>query len=193
MRIFAAIALIAALTASAASAQTATAVFAGGCFWCMEPPFDKTEGVISTTSGYAGGETANPTYEEVSAGGSGHIEVIRIEYDPSKVSYEKLLDIYWRNVDPFDARGQFCDKGSQYRSAIFFGNNAEKALAEASKKKVAEKFRKTVETLIMPASKFYPAEDYHQDYYKKNPVRYKLYRSGCGRDARLKAVWGKAG
>jgi peptide-methionine (S)-S-oxide reductase len=159
----------------------------------MEPPFDKTEGVISTTSGYAGGETANPTYEEVSAGGSGHIEVIRIEYDPSKVSYEKLLDIYWRNVDPFDARGQFCDKGSQYRSAIFFGNNAEKALAEASKKKVAEKFRKTVETLIMPASKFYPAEDYHQDYYKKNPVRYKLYRSGCGRDARLKAVWGKAG
>jgi peptide-methionine (S)-S-oxide reductase len=193
MRIFAAIALIAALTASAASAQTATAVFAGGCFWCMEPPFDKTEGVISTTSGYAGGETANPTYEEVSAGGSGHIEVIRIEYDPSKVSYEKLLDIYWRNVDPFDARGQFCDQGSQYRSAIFFGNNAEKALAEASKKKVAEKFRKTVETLIMPASKFYPAEDYHQDYYKKNPVRYKLYRSGCGRDARLKAVWGKAG
>jgi peptide-methionine (S)-S-oxide reductase len=193
MRIFAAIALIAALTAGAASAQTATAIFAGGCFWCMEPPFDKTEGVISTTSGYAGGETANPTYEEVSAGGSGHIEVIRIEYDPSKVSYEKLLDIYWRNVDPFDARGQFCDKGSQYRSAIFFGNNAEKALAEASKKKVAEKFRKTVETLIMPASKFYPAEDYHQDYYKKNPVRYKLYRSGCGRDARLKAVWGKAG
>ncbi|NJM34080.1 MAG: peptide-methionine (S)-S-oxide reductase MsrA [Rhodomicrobium sp.] len=193
MRILAALAIIAALTAGAASAQTATAIFAGGCFWCMEPPFDKTDGVISTTSGYAGGEKTDPTYEEVSAGGTGHIETVKIEYDPAKVSYEKLLDIYWRNVDPFDASGQFCDKGQHYRSAIFYGNETEKALAEASKKRVAEKFGKAVETLILPASKFYPAEDYHQDYYQKNPLHYKFYRYGCGRDARLEAVWGKSG
>ncbi len=179
--------------ANAQSSEKASAVFAGGCFWCMEPPFDKTPGVLSTTSGYSGGKKVNPTYEEVSAGSTGHFESEKIEYDPSKVSYEQLLDVFWHNVDPFDAKGQFCDKGTQYRSAIFYGNEKEKQLAEASKKKVADKFHKEVATLILPAKEFYPAEDYHQDYYEKNPIRYKFYRYGCGRDARLEEVWGKKG
>jgi peptide-methionine (S)-S-oxide reductase len=177
--------------AAAQSAPTATAIFAGGCFWCMEPPFDKTEGVLSTTSGYTGGTKVNPTYEEVSAGSTGHMESVKVEYDPTKVGYEKLLDVFWHNVDPLDADGQFCDKGSQYRSAIFFGNEKEKELAEASKKQVAAKLGKEVATSILPASEFYPAEEYHQNYYLKNPLKYKFYRYGCGRDARLAAVWGE--
>lgn len=194
MRLITTIAVFMALIAGSAAAQTqqtATAVFAGGCFWCMEPPFDKTEGVISTTSGYTGGQKANPTYEEVSSGTTGHFESVKVEYDPSKVTYEKLLEVYWPNVDPFDSSGQFCDKGDQYRSAIFYGNEKEKELAEASKKQMAAKPGKPIETLILPASQFYPAEDYHQDYYKKNPLKYKFYRYGCGRDTRLEAVWGK--
>lgn len=177
--------------ANAQTAPTASAIFAGGCFWCMEPPFDKTEGVVATTSGYTGGQKENPTYEEVSSSSTGHYEAIRVDYDPSKVSYDKLLDIFWRNVDPFDDRGQFCDKGPQYRAAIFYASNQEKTLAEASKKKVAEMLGKDVVTEILPAAKFYPAEDYHQDYYTKNPVRYRFYRYSCGRDARLDAVWVK--
>lgn len=149
---------------SAQSQQTASAILAGGCFWCMEPPYDKTEGVISTTSGYSGGEQKDPTYEQVSSGRTGHFEVVKVEYDPSKVSYQQLLDIFWPNVDPFDAKGQFCDKGPQYRSAIFYGNEEEKTLAEASKKAAAEKLGKQVETLILPATTFYAAEDYHQNY-----------------------------
>lgn len=183
---------IAAATTSAAAQtpQTASVVLAGGCFWCMEPPFDKTDGVLSTISGYSGGKQAKPTYEQVSAGSTGHVEVVKVEYDPAKVSYEKLLDIFWRNIDPVDADGQFCDKGSQYRSAIFYGNEKEKELAEASKQQVAAKLGQAVATDLLPAAEFYPAEDYHQDYYTKNPLKYKFYRYGCGRDARLEAVWG---
>ncbi len=172
--------------------ESAIAVFAGGCFWCMEPPFDKLDGVLSTTSGYAGGHTKNPTYREVSAGRSGHLEVLRVEYDPSRVSYSELLDVFWRNIDPLDARGQFCDKGEQYTSAIFFGNDEERAAAEASKSAVeaSGKLDGAVQTRILPAVRFYAAEEYHQDYYKKNPVRYKIYRWNCGRDSRLKRLWG---
>jgi peptide-methionine (S)-S-oxide reductase len=183
--------LAAPLAGYAQTAPTASAIFAGGCFWCMEPPFDKTEGVVATTSGYTGGQKENPTYEEVSSSSTGHYEAIKVDYDPSKVSYEKLLDVFWRNIDPFDARGQFCDKGPQYRAAIFYAGDQEKTLAEASKKKVAEMLGKDVVTEILPASTFYPAEDYHQDYYTNNPVRYRFYRYSCGRDARLDAVWVK--
>lgn len=178
------------MPAAAQTPPTASVILAGGCFWCMEPPYDKTDGVISTISGYSGGKGANPTYEQVSAGSTGHLEVVKIEYDPAKVSYEKLLEIFWVNIDPLDADGQFCDKGSQYRSAIFFGNEKEKELAEASKKQIADKLGQEVMTDILPAADFYPAEDYHQDYYMKNPLKYKFYRYGCGRDARLEAVWG---
>ena len=173
-----------------AYAETDTAIFAGGCFWCMEHPFDEVEGVISTTSGYTGGTKENPTYREVSSGTTGHYESEQVEYDPDKVSYEKLLDVYWKNIDPFDARGQFCDKGPQYRSAIFTKNEKEKELATKSKQALPEKLngKATVVTEILPAKKFYPAEDYHQDYYLKNPIRYKYYRYGCGRDKRLEEV-----
>jgi peptide-methionine (S)-S-oxide reductase len=177
--------------AAPASGTTRTVVFAGGCFWCMEKPFDGIEGVKSTISGYAGGRTKNPTYEEVSSGATGHIEVVQITYDPAKVSYAKLLDVFWRNVDPFDSRGQFCDKGSQYLSAIFVADSAERQAAEASKQAFEKRFGKPIVTSIQPAATFYAAEDYHQDYYKKNPVRYRYYRGGCGRDNRLEAVWGK--
>ncbi len=173
------------------SQEKASAIFAGGCFWCMEPPFDKLDGVLSTTSGYSGGEKKNPTYHEVSSGTTGHYESMKVEYDPSKVSYKKLLEVFWHNIDPFDPKGQFCDKGPQYRAVIFYGNEEEKKLAEASKKEVAEKLGKEVVTQILPATEFYPAEDYHQNYYKNNPIRYTLYRYGCGRDARLEEVWGK--
>ena len=166
------------------------ATFAGGCFWCMEPPYDKLEGVYSTTSGYTGGHKENPTYEEVSAGGTGHAEAIELLYDPEKISYEKLLEVFWVNIDPTVKDRQFCDPGNQYRTAIFYHNEEQKALAEASKKPVVEKFG-TVYTEIVPATTFYPAEEYHQDYYKKNPARYKYYRTGCGRDKRLEQLWGK--
>jgi peptide-methionine (S)-S-oxide reductase len=178
----------AAALAQAPAGQQATAVFAGGCFWCMEPPFDALAGVIATTSGYAGGSLANPTYQQVSAGGTGHKEVIQVTYDPAKVSYEQLLAVYWRNIDPVDARGQFCDKGDQYTSAIFVSSEAERQVAERTKAAVAARLDQPVATQILPASRFYAAEDYHQDYYQKNPVRYSFYRSLCGRDRRLKEL-----
>lgn len=173
-----------------AFAENDIAIFAGGCFWCMEGPFDKLDGVISTTSGYTGGHTENPTYEETSSGKTGHYEAVEIEYDPAKVSYQKLLDVYWKNVDPFDARGQFCDKGPQYRAAIFTRNDEEKELANKSKIAIQEKLKNkaTVVTEILPAKIFYAAEDYHQDYYVKNPIRYKYYRYACGRNERLEQV-----
>ncbi len=172
---------------------TAVAIFAGGCFWCMEPPFDKLPGVLSTTSGYIGGRIANPTYEQVSAGGSGHAEALQVQYDPRKVSYATLLDVFWRNIDPLAVDRQFCDVGDQYRSAIFTADAQQQRLADASKRKLQERFKQPIATQLVAATRFYPAETYHQDYYKKNPVRYKFYRSSCGRDKRLKQVWGSSG
>lgn len=171
----------------------AKATFAGGCFWCMEPPFDKLDGVISTTSGYTGGQTRNPTYESTSSGRTGHAEVVQIVYDPKKIGYEKLLDVFWRNVDPLTANAQFCDRGSQYRTGIFYHGEEQKRLAEQSKQALEKsgKLKKPVVTEIIPATEFYVAEDYHQDYYIKNPVRYKYYRFSCGRDQRLEELWGK--
>jgi peptide-methionine (S)-S-oxide reductase len=170
--------------------ETAKATFAGGCFWCMEPPFDKLDGVISTISGYAGGKKKNPTYEEVSAGNTGHAEVVQVTYDPKKITYEKLLEVFWRNVDPLTPNRQFCDVGSQYRTAIFYHDETQKRLAEESKKALSKRFKEPIVTEIVAASEFYPAEDYHQDYYTKNPLRYKYYRYSCGRDQRLEALWG---
>jgi peptide-methionine (S)-S-oxide reductase len=171
----------------------ALATFAGGCFWCMEPPFDALPGVLSTTSGYTGGTLAAPTYEQVSAGGSGHFEALEVAYDPARVSYEKLLEVFWRNVDPTDAGGQFCDRGAQYRAAIFVRGEEQRRLAEESKRALAATGRLAgpIATEILPAGAFYAAEDYHQDYYEKNPLRYKFYRKSCGRDARLERVWGE--
>ena len=166
------------------------ATFAGGCFWCMEPPFEKIPGVASVTSGYTGGQKVNPSYEEVSAGGTGHAESVDIVYDPAKVTYAQLLDVFWHNVDPTQGDGQFCDHGHQYRTAIFYHDAEQKRLAEESKEKVQAKLQKPVVTEIVAASRFYPAEEYHQDFYKKNPVRYYTYRAGCGRDRRLKDLWG---
>jgi peptide-methionine (S)-S-oxide reductase len=169
------------------------ATFAGGCFWCMEPPFDKLEGVVSTTSGYTGGRKADPTYEEVSAGTTGHAEAVRILYDPRKISYSRLLEVFWRNIDPTAKDRQFCDSGSQYRSAIFYHDEEQRRLAEASRAELEERkpFREPIVTEIAPASAFYHAEEYHQDYYQKNPVRYKFYRFTCGRDQRLQELWGE--
>lgn len=179
----------------AAIAAEAVAIFAGGCFWCMEPPFDKLPGVISTTSGYTGGQKTNPTYEEVSAGGTGHTEAVRIVYDAARVSYAELLKVFWRNIDPLDAKGQFCDKGSQYRSAVFYLDEEQKRLAEESRRGIsgAGKPIGPIATTIEKAGEFYPAEEYHQDYYQKNPIRYKYYRFSCGRDQRLEQIWGKSG
>jgi peptide-methionine (S)-S-oxide reductase len=175
---------------SASPAAQRTAVFAGGCFWCMEEPFEKLVGVSEVVSGYAGGRTANPTYEQVTAGGTGHAEVVRVSYDPAKVSYATLLEIYWRNVDPFDGGGQFCDRGPSYRPEIFVANDDERRLAEQSKAALEKRFGKPLAVRITKATPFYPAEGYHQDYYLRNPLRYKFYRSGCGRDSRLDKVWG---
>ncbi len=171
----------------------AKATFAGGCFWCMEPPFDKLDGVISTVSGYCGGHKENPTYQEVSSGTTGHTEALQVTYDPGKVRYEELLDIFWRNINPVDAAGQFVDRGSQYRPGIFYHNDEQKRLAEDSRDKLARsgKFKAPVATEIVALDQFYPAEDYHQDYYQKNPVRYKFYRYNSGRDQFLKKVWGE--
>jgi peptide-methionine (S)-S-oxide reductase len=171
---------------------TAKATFAGGCFWCMEPPYDKLDGVISTISGYAGGKTKNPTYEEVSRGTTGHTEVVQVTYDPKKITYEKLLEVFWRNIDPLTPNRQFCDIGSQYRSAIFYHDENQKRLAEESKKALSKRFKEPIVTEIVAYTEFYPAEDYHQDYYTKNPLRYKYYRYNCGRDQRLEALWGAA-
>ena len=173
--------------------QAATAIFAGGCFWCMESDFDKVPGVLSTTSGYTGGSLANPTYEQVSAGRSGHVEALLVRFDPTQTSYAQLLDAYWPNIDPLTATGQFCDIGSQYRSAIFYRTPEQQRLAEGSKValQASGRFTKPIVTEILPAGTFYPAEEYHQDYYRKNPLRYFYYRTTCGRDARLEALWGK--
>jgi len=170
------------------------ATFAGGCFWCMEHPFDELTGVVSVTSGYTGGTKLNPTYEEVSAGGTGHAESIQIVYDPSKIGYAKLLQVYWHNVDPTVRDRQFCDSGHQYRSAIFYQNETQRQLAMKSRNALEKNkpFKEPVVTEITQATEFYPAEEYHQHYYKKNPIRYKYYRSRCGRDARLKELWGNA-
>jgi len=168
-----------------------TATFAGGCFWCMEGPFDSLPGVVSVTAGYAGGAVAHPSYEQVSAGGTGHRESVEIVFDPTKISYAKLLDIFWHNIDPLDNEGQFCDKGPQYRSGIFYHDATQKRLAEESKAAVEKKLGRAY-TDILPASEFWRAEEYHQHYYKKNPVRYHFYRFNCGRDQRLAAVWGTA-
>jgi len=175
-----------------ADPATATAIFAGGCFWCMEPPFDALPGVISTTSGYTSGHTVDPTYKEVSAGKTGHTEAVKIVYDPAKVSYGKLLQVFWRNHDPLTANAQFCDRGSQYRAGIYYGSEQEKAQAEASKAELEKsgRFKSRITTEIVAQTTFYPAEDYHQDYYLKNPIRYKIYRGGCGRDSRLRELWG---
>lgn len=173
-----------------AFAETKTAIFAGGCFWCMEPPFDKVDGVSSTISGYINGHTKNPNYKQVSTGKTGHYEVLKITYDDTKVSYESLLDVLWKNIDPFDDRGQFCDKGPQYLSGIFYLDDAQKQAAEKSKSDLQNKLGAShkLVTPILAAEQFYAAEDYHQNYYEKNPVRYKYYRYGCGRDKRLKEV-----
>jgi peptide-methionine (S)-S-oxide reductase len=175
--------------APGAGAQ-AQAVFATGCFWCTESDFDKVPGVISTTSGYTGGKLANPTYEQVSAGGTGHIEAVQVVYDPKRVTYGALAVHAMRTSDPLDAGGQFCDRGYQYRAALFAANPAERRAAEAAKARASAVLKKPIATLILPAARFYPAETYHQDYYKKNPIRYKYYRQRCGRDARVKEVWG---
>jgi peptide-methionine (S)-S-oxide reductase len=169
-----------------------TAIFAGGCFWCVEADFDKVPGVLETLSGYIGGERPDPTYEEVSAGGTGHAEAVRITYDPAQVSYQKLLDVFWRSIDPTTPNRQFCDRGSQYRSAIFYLNEEQHRLAEASRTALeADKpFAEPIVTEISPADEFYPAEEYHQDYYRMNPLRYRFYRFNCGRDQRLEVLWG---
>ncbi|HYG61784.1 MAG TPA: peptide-methionine (S)-S-oxide reductase MsrA [Thermoanaerobaculia bacterium] len=193
MRISLLLGLLAVAALPASGAKLAKATFAGGCFWCMEPPFDKLPGVVSTTSGYIGGQKKNPTYEQVSAGGTGHAEAVEIVYDPAKVSYEKLLEVFWHNVDPTTPDRQFCDVGDQYRTGIFVHDEAQKRLAETTKARVARQLGKPVVTEIVSAGPFYPAEEYHQDYYEKNPLRYKLYRFNCGRDQRLEQLWGKKG
>jgi len=170
----------------------AVATFAGGCFWCMEAPFDHLKGVISVTSGYTGGRVDKPTYDEVSSGYTGHREAVEVVYDPRQISYAQLLDVYWHNIDPLNNAGQFCDNGGQYRSAIFVHDAEQKRLAEASKQAVGVKLHHDIYTDILPAARFYPAEEYHQHYYKKNPLRYKFYRFNCGRDQRLEKVWGAA-
>ncbi|MGI9076073.1 MAG: peptide-methionine (S)-S-oxide reductase MsrA [Gemmatimonadaceae bacterium] len=174
------------------NAQVSVAIFAGGCFWCMEPPFDKTPGVVATTSGYTGGSVVNPTYGQVSGGGTGHYEALKVTYDPAKVTYARLLEVFWRNIDPLDAGGQFCDRGSQYRAVIFYETDEQKHLAHLSRSAIEQsgRFRERIVTPIVAAARFYPAEGYHQDYYRKNPIRYRLYSWNCGRARRLAKVWG---
>jgi peptide methionine sulfoxide reductase msrA/msrB len=171
--------------------KTAEAVFAGGCFWCTESDFEKVDGVLDAVSGYTGGKVTNPTYEQVSAGGTGHIEAVKVIYDPSRITYEQLLQVFWRHVNPTDAGGQFVDRGAHYRSAIFYANEEERLLADKSKKKLEASghFDQPIVTDVLPLGTFYPAEDYHQDYYKKNPLRYSYYRSGSGRDQFLEKAW----
>jgi peptide-methionine (S)-S-oxide reductase len=174
------------------AAAQASAIFAGGCFWCTESDFDHIAGVLSTTSGYSGGRVANPTYRQVSAGGTGHIEAVRVVYDPRRVSYAALVDRFFRTIDPLDGGGQFCDRGDQYRSALFVRTPEERRIAEAAKARVQRQLERPIATLILPARNFYPAEAYHQNYYRENPVRYRFYRWNCGREARLREVWGQA-
>ncbi len=182
-----------AASGDAPKTDLAKATFAGGCFWCMEPPFDKLDGVVSTTSGYTGGRVPTPTYEKVSAGGTGHAEAVEILYDPSQISYAELLDVFWRNIDPTTPDRQFCDKGDQYRTAIYYHDQEQKRLAEQSRRSLehSKPFQQPIVTQIAAASEFYLAEEYHQDFYRKNPLRYKVYRYACGRDQRLEELWGK--
>jgi peptide-methionine (S)-S-oxide reductase len=200
VRLLAAVGLFGLLAAGAAAQGTAPAdsnlkkaIFAGGCFWCMEHPFDEISGVVSVTSGYTGGSKAKPTYEEVSSGTTGHAEAVQVVYDPAKVSYDKLVDVFWHNIDPLTANAQFCDHGTQYRSAIFYQDDEQKRVAEASKDALVKSkhFDKPIVTQIVQASTFWPAEDYHQHYYKTHAIQYKFYRYNCGRDARLEQLWGK--
>jgi peptide-methionine (S)-S-oxide reductase len=199
MRLLPSILFLAGLAAAGAAAAqsappaTAKATFAGGCFWCVEADFDKVDGVISTTSGYIGGKVANPTYQQVARGGTGHAEAVEIVYDPAKVSYEKLLSVFWRNIDPFVKDRQFCDSGDMYRTAIFVHDAEQLKLAEKSKKdlETSGRFDLPIQTEIVLATTFYPAEDYHQDFYIKNPSKYSFYRWNCGRDMRLEEIWGK--
>jgi len=184
--------MLLALPMYGAQPPRAVATFAAGCFWCSEAAFDSVPGVVDVISGYTGGATENPSYEEVGAGGTGHRESVQVTFDPTKVSYARLVDIFWLNVDPFDPYGQFCDKGEQYKGAIYYHDEAQRRAAIASREAVQRRFPKQrVVTDILPAGRFWPAEDYHQDYHTKNPLRYKFYRHGCGRDARLHAIWGK--
>ena len=180
--------------AAESTPASARAIFAGGCFWCMEQPFDTLPGVLSTTSGYTGGRERNPTYEQVSSGTTGHAESVEIEYDPTIISYAELLDVFWHNIDPLAVNRQFCDVGRQYRSAIFYVDDAQREAAEASLEALREsgRFAEPIATEIKAASRFYPAEGYHQDYYQRNPIRYRYYRHGCRRDARLHELWGDA-
>ncbi len=182
--------VVATWAAQSSGPRPATAIFAGGCFWSVQKFFDKVEGVLSTTAGYTGGTKTNPTYEDVVTGTTGHAESVRVAYDPKKISYEKLLDIFWHNIDPFTVDAQFCDTGNQYRTVVFYFDETQKELAERSKKALQARFRQPVVTQIVAASRFYPAEDYHQKFYLKNPERYELYRLGCGRDQRLAELWG---
>ena len=200
-RLAATLIALVAVTASAQMAKlptalpgSAVATFAGGCFWCMEVPFDKVDGVLATTSGYIGGMKAGPSYEEVSSGTTGHAEAVQVLYDPKKVSYEKLLDVYWHNIDPTVKDRQFCDVGTQYRSSIFVHTDEQRRAAETSKAAIekTKPFKEPIVTPIVTATPFWPAEEYHQDYYLKNPIRYKYYSTGCGREARLKQLWGSA-
>jgi peptide-methionine (S)-S-oxide reductase len=185
---------LAAAQTPAPTGPTATATFAGGCFWCMEPPFDKLPGVLSTTSGYTGGTKKHPTYEEVSSGATGHTEAVQVVYDPAKITYEKLLDVFWHNIDPTVKDRQFCDSGSQYRTEIFVHTDEQRKAAEASKAAIekTKPFKDPIVTPITAAGEFWPAEQYHQDYHQRNPARYKYYKTGCGREARLKQLWGSA-
>jgi peptide-methionine (S)-S-oxide reductase len=187
-------ALLLSLGSHAGQDDSAVAVFAGGCFWCTEADFDKLPGVLETTSGYIGGSIENPTYEEVSSGRSGHIEAVQVRFDPRQTSYAKLLEAFWPTIDPVNGNGQFCDNGPQYRSAIFYLDAEQQRLAEASKTALAAsgRLQQPIATVILAATTFYAAEDYHQDYHTKNPLRYRYYRHGCGRDQRLQALWGKS-
>ena len=184
--------LLPARDAAPPPAKVARAAFAGGCFWCMEASLEKVPGVVSVVSGYAGGKVKNPTYEQVGTGTTGHAESVQVFYDPSKLSYERLVEVFWRNVDPTDGGGQFCDRGNEYRSEIFYENDAQRRVAEESKKALGAsgRLKKPIVTRIVPLEAFYPAEEYHQDFWKKDPSRYRSYRTGCGRDRRLAELWG---
>ena len=189
----AAILLILLSIVPASARELKTAIFAGGCFWCMEPPFDVLDGVVATTSGYTGGRAESPTYQQVTYGNTGHLEAVQITYDAEKIDFATLLDVYWRNIDPFDDLGQFCDKGASYRAAVFVDGDTERELANRTKSDLEAKLGEAFVTRILPRTPFYTAEDYHQNYYLENPIRYKYYRFRCGRDRRLAEVWGDDG
>ncbi|MEX2156771.1 MAG: peptide-methionine (R)-S-oxide reductase MsrB [Gemmatimonadales bacterium] len=188
-----ALALLLAFTPAVPPAPLDTATFAGGCFWSMERPFDQLDGVVSVTVGFMGGRTQNPSYNDVVTGTTGHLESVQVVYDPAKISYDKLLNAFWRNIDPFQANGQFCDRGPQYQTAVFYRDSVQQRLAEGSKRHVALRFQRPIATQLRAAGPFYPAEEYHQHYYKKNPVRYGVYSVGCGRDRRVREIWGPGG